>query len=224
MTGDEVQNILENAGVFWVYQGEPRPEVPHALLTSGKHSNGYVNVGEVLKAYPIIRKKFAEALLSTLPPLWEGVFNWVVGSDTSATDLAGDVAKLAGVGHIKMVKGKEAKKQIWHPDNKRIREGDIVLHVEELITVGGSSHLVREGIRIANDDMVEMVRFAPFLPVIVDRSSPGDRVVFVERSRVLPLLQLSIENYEPDLCPYCKAGSEAIKPKFGDNWSRLTGS
>jgi hypothetical protein len=110
MEGEEVRKILEEAGAFWIYPGEPRAEAPHALLTSGKHSNGYVNVGDVLKRFPLIRIKFAEALLATIPLFWMRSFNWVVGSDTSATDLAGDVAKLAGVGHIRMLKDPKNRK------------------------------------------------------------------------------------------------------------------
>lgn len=220
MSEDIVRQYLEDDGAFWLYSGEPRAEAPHALLTSGKHSNGYVNVGGVLKQSPAKREGFAGGIIAALSSKWNGKFDWVTGADTSSTDLAGNIARMTDAGHIRMIKNVDSKEQTWHPGNKPLREGDKILQIEELITTSFSALQVRQGIRLANPNM--KVMFVPFLPVIVERSDPDNRVVLVEESTILPLLQLDIRNYDPDACPYCAAGSEAIKPKVGDNWLKLT--
>jgi len=92
-----------------------------------------------------------------------------------------------------------------------------ILHIEELITTALSALQVRNGIR----DVFPEAKFLPILPVIINRSDPRGLVKEVENSTLMHLLLLSITNYEPEECPYCKVGSEAIAPKEGDNWKRL---
>ena len=225
LTAEQMQALLEEADAFWLYSGKPRKDQPHALLTSGKHSDGYVNVGQVMKEKPIVRGIFAMGMLDALYKEWNGEFNWVVGADTSSTDLAKDVANLAGVGHITMLKieGGGDKRQVWAAKNTLLQDGETILHIEELVTTSLSALQVRQGIRLANPGL--RLHFVPFLPVVVERSDPENRVVLVEDSKILPLLQLCIRTYEPNPadCPYCAVGSPAIKPKANNNWLKLTG-
>lgn len=222
---ERAQQRLIEADVFWLYPGSPDSRIPHALLTSGQHSDGFANLGQALKERPEVRREFARDILAVLLDAYKGGFDGVVGADTSSTLLAQDVAEIAGVAHIRMVKVEDdqGKRQDWWEGNAPLADGQTILHIEELITTSGSALQVRDGIRRANPDV--KVRFAPFLPVVVERSDPDDRVVWVEESKILPLLQLSIRNYKPnpEECPYCAVGSLAIRPKEGDNWLRLTG-
>jgi len=223
LTELQIQNSLEKAEVFWLYPGEPKADIPHALLTSDKHSNGYVNVGHVLKEQPEVRMAFAKGIFTALREVWDGRIDRVVGADTSSTDLAGDIAKIIGANHICMLKAEnnKSKRQVWSAENTSLHDRETILHVEELITTSSSALQVREGLRCANPGVV--VNFVPYLPVIVERSDPDNRVVAMENSKILPLLQLCIRNYEPNFvdCPYCAVGSIAIKPKEGDNWLKL---
>jgi orotate phosphoribosyltransferase len=220
-----IKGTLRLNNAFWVYQGLPRKNAPHVLLTSGKHSDGYVNIGKVLKEKSDVRREFAGYIVTILSSMENRHFNWVVGADTSSTDLAREVAKTLRAGHIKMVKTQDGKvkKQVWDSRNLLLKNGDVILQVEDLITTAGSALQVREGIRLANPGVE--VRFAPLLPVLVDRSDPHNRVTMVEESEILPLLQLSIGTYKAGLatCVYCAAGSEAIIAKEGDNLDRLIG-
>lgn len=215
LTGAEVQACLEGAGVLWLYRngGKPHPEYPHAILHSGKHSDGFVNAGEALKANDGFRKSVAMSLLHLLPPERDEVFTHVVGADTSSTALAGDIAELSGAKHIRMVKGE--KEQIWHPENEDLGRHHLILHVEELITTKASAEEVRKGIRQRWTMMP--IYFARCLLTMIDRSDPANRAEKVEDSKIIHLLRLDIRNFDAD-CPYCKAGSEAIKPKEGGNW------
>ncbi len=226
----ETMEILRAADAFWVYDGLPRAGRPHALLHSGKHSNGFIDVGSVLKNYPNIRKVFAHSLSmivvqnNILTPM---PINWVVGADTSSTLLAEDVAEFLNVKHIKMKKiddGKE-KKQIWDKTNPDVGTfHSIGLQVEELITTAASALEVRGGMNEAAEKIKRKFIFNRIIPVIVNRSDPNNKVTKIGNSLIRPLLSLGINNYEPDECPYCKADSEAIKPKLKetDNWARLT--
>lgn len=224
LLAQQVREQLAAANAFWLYDGLPRREAPHALLTSGKHSDGYVNVGGVLKEWPDTIKLFGMNLHLFLSQRWPKYFDWVVGADTSSTLLAKDIAARAGARHIRMIKteDEQGKRQVWDPGNQPLKPWQTILHIEELITTTSSALQVREGIRRANPG-VRVVNFVPFLPVVVERSDPDKRITQVEGSIILPLFQLDIRNYNPDACPYCAAGSEALKPKEGDNWAKLTG-
>lgn len=220
---EKVREMLVEAGALWIYNGDPRRESPHALLTSGKHSNGYVNVGDFIKSNEEKRLELARLLISSLKKKQQDKFTHVVGADTSSTKLAEDVARLTGAKHIKMVKTEDdqGKSQAWDISNQPIAENHQILQVEDLITTSFSASLVREGLKKANSET--KLKFVPVVPVIVERSDPDNRITKIDTSEVLPLLQLDIKTYDPDDCPYCKVGSEAIKPKEGSNWSKLTG-
>jgi len=167
---------------------------------------------------------FAEMILVILRDVWLGRINRVVGADTSSTDLAGDIARIVRARHIRMKKTEDekGKRQVWDDNNEPLRPRELILHIEELITTSSSALQVREGIRLANPGVA--VNFVSFLPVVVERSDPDNRITMIEGSEVLPLLQLSIRNYDsdPEHCPYCRVGSEALKPKEGNNWAKLT--
>lgn len=225
LTPKEVKAILEEADLLWLYQGKPRKEAPHAKLTGGNHSDGFAMVGKLLKEDSIARMRLAEAIVATLLEKWKRNVDRVVGADTSSTDLAVDVAQILGAKHIRMMKIEDGsgKRQVWHPKNEPLTNGETILHIEELVTTSFSSIQVREGIKLANP--IVGVAYVPYLPVIVERSNPDNRIVCVEKSKLLPLLQLDIRNYEPgsEHCPYCFVESEPLEPKKGDNWARLTG-
>jgi len=214
---DYVQDCLEAASKVWVYRGPPRKEAPHALLTSGQHSDGYADVGGYIKDNPARRREFATYLLELIPLQFRFSFSYVGGADTSSTLLAADVADLSQTTHICMIKA--GKLQVWHPHNPKIKDRETVLEVEELITKSTSALAFREGIWTAHPGTV--VNFVPFLPTIVDRSDSDSPVEMVKNSKILSLVRLPIRNYDLAECPYCKVGSMAIKPKEGDNWKLL---
>lgn len=214
----KVHKYLDVTKNLWLYSGEPKANVPHVILTSGKHSNGYVNVGGMLKEFPEIRKTLANDIVRTLRQMWNGKVDRVVGAATSSTDLAKDVAEIGKIKHIKMIKIEDefGKMQIWDGMNLPLQNGEVILQVEDLITTAGSALQVRQGIRDANPG-VEII-FAPLLPVVVDRSDL--KVLKVEESVIMPLLWLSIQNYDPKTCPYCAVGSPIVSD-VKKNWDEL---
>lgn len=217
LTQKEFEHALQICDAFWVYAGEPCPNRPHALLTSGAHSNGYVNLGAVLREFVAFRRLMALGLVGMFRTKYgSGHISCVVGSATSATDLAGNVAGVMGARHLRMEKG-EDKGQTWPAGQSPILPGDIVLHIEELVTTASSTEAVRKGIADAHDFDVQ---FASYIPCVVDRSDPAKGLLRVGKSEFISLFRYTIQNFDPPLCVYCKAGSEAIPPKA--NWERLT--
>lgn len=227
LTSEEVEICLAAFGTLWLYRGEPNKDRPHVKLTSGKHSDGYADVGSLLKSNPAVRRAMALSLCHRLYGAYTllSIVKFVVGADTSSTLLAEDVAKILEAKHLRMIKveDEQGKRQVWHPDNPPIHEGEKVLQVEDLITTAISSLQVREGIRLGNPGV--KISFMHYLPVIVDRSDHNKHITLVEYSKLLPLIQLDIRSYDPtpEDCPYCAVGSEVIdNPKLPENWKRLT--
>ncbi|MEO6052347.1 MAG: orotate phosphoribosyltransferase [Pyrinomonadaceae bacterium] len=82
-----------------------------------------------------------------------------------------------------------------------LKEGERILVVEDVITTGGST---RECIAALESRGAKVVAAAS----IVDRSN-GVADVGVPR---ISLISLHVPGYEPDICPLCAEGIDAVKP------------
>jgi len=151
-------------------------------------------------------------MVRVLRRTYSGRIDWVIGSATAATSLAGCCAVLIGAKFWPLEKGPN-KEQIW-PDRHVIRPRETVIQFEELMTTALTTGRVREGIAKAHNHEVQ---YGPVV-VLVHRSDEME----VGDSRVIPVFRFDISTWEPDECPLCQAGSEPIPPK-GANWPRLTG-
>jgi len=82
-----------------------------------------------------------------------------------------------------------------------IRAGERILVVEDVTTTGGS---VRE--------VIDVVRRGDAVPVsvaaVVDRS--GGTIDF--GIPYFALMQIEVQNYQPEKCPLCREGSTPVKP------------
>jgi len=96
-----------------------------------------------------------------------------------------------------------------------------VLVLNELMTTGsGSTFETRKAALTCNGDAPGPNVLEPAY-VLVHRSKD---YVLADGSAVQPVFHFDIENFEAEDCPYCKVGSEAIKPKTPkENWARLHG-
>jgi orotate phosphoribosyltransferase len=83
----------------------------------------------------------------------------------------------------------------------RIKQGERILVVEDVITTGGST---RECIAALEKNGAKVVAAAS----IIDRSN-GAADVGVPR---ISLLELDVPSYNPEECPMCARGDAAIKP------------
>lgn len=214
MSQEEVTHILRLADCFWMHSGNP--EDPHAILTSGKCSDGFVNVLPALSYTPICNlfgAMIARQIEQSYPNL-HGRDVWVIGSAYAAIDLSKSVADCLGARHGCGEKDGDAQR--WQ--RLEIRPEDTVIQVEELMTTLKTLVAVRNGIIAGNSTPV---RFAPFVATLVHRSPIEE----FEGQPIFRLAHYDIETWEPEDCPLCKQGSERLKPKVpAENWQRLTGA
>jgi len=166
----------------------------HFILTSGKHSDTYMQCAKVF-ADP----KFCEPLIKELCQKLQGLNITLVASPAVGGIIMGyAVARELECRNIfcERVEGKMALRRGFS-----VSESDRVLVVEDVVTTGGS---VREVVELCVEAGAEIVGVAS----LVDRS--GGKVEF--GCDFYNLISLEIKAYEPDGCPLCKLGTPAVKP------------
>lgn len=208
MTKEEFEHIFKVTDAFWLHSGNPKD--PHAELTAGKCSNGFIDVLRVLR-YTNICEIMAEMLVrKLLEHIPNANPDWVVGSDHAAADLSHSVAVMLNAQHDFPEKG-PGKTQAWK--RFKVKSNEIVLQVEELMTTAKTVLDVRNGIRAYHN---YSINFVPVILVLAHRSD----IYKVENSEVVYFMHYDINSWEPKDCPLCKAGSKRVHPKA--NWEELT--
>lgn len=227
MTQKGAVAIFNAFDAFWQYEGEPRPERPHALLKSGLHSNGFINCRAVLD-YPALCMIFAAEMLKVIEEKISIkdllALGFVAGSAYSALDLRLCLAWLISQKYSSQVKSVMAEKD--KDGNPTIIRGGLDptlsgLVINELMTTTeGSTWETRKAVLEANGSgKPAPLVLAPAI-VLMHRSKS---FVLADESPVEAVFHFDIENFPPDVCPYCQAGSQAIKPKLDNNWAILHG-
>ncbi|MBI4215660.1 MAG: orotidine-5'-phosphate decarboxylase [Parcubacteria group bacterium] len=206
-TAEDFRHLFELCDALWLHNGDPKD--PHAELTSGLCSNGFIDTLRVLQ-YPNLCDILGYQLACKIKEHYAGHIDWVVGSDHAAATLSFTTAKWLSAKHDFTEKGPD-KTQVW----KRftIEPTEIVLQVEELVTTTGTLQAVRNGIRTGN---AHPVTFAPVVITAIHRSDISE----LEGSPILYLAHYDIQNWDPKVCPLCAAGSQHLRPK--QNWKQLT--
>ena len=216
MTQNELVSLFRKLKAFWQYTGEPCAEKPHALLKSGKHSNGFIPCKDVLK-YPFLCKLLALEMCKKLTEDEISQIDVVASSAYSAITIGYEVATLLGkhVEHVIVEKDSNGNPTIIRGG---IDASKTVLIVNELMTTGnGSTWETKKAVLECNGKDLPPKIFQKSL-VLIHRSQDYK---LHDGSEVIPVFHFDIADFTPDDCPYCKAGSSAIKPKLGNNWKLL---
>lgn len=161
----------------------------HFLLTSGRHSNRYMQCAQVLQ-YPA----YTEALSRILADRFrnDGV-DVVVGPAMGGIIVAYEVARQLGV------RGIFCERENGVMTLRRgfsIQPGERILVVEDVITTGGSVMEVMEVTKARGGEVVGVA-------VLVDRS--GGKVDLGVRTEAA--LVMEIDSWEADSCPLCREGT-----------------
>lgn len=223
MTHDEITAIFRYFNALWRYQGNPRPDAPHALLTSGLHSDGFIDCDSVL-CYPKFCELFAHEMVKVIHGTISNIndIGVVVSSAYSAIKLGWEIARLLSAYNPKIEYRISEKDKSGHPTIIR-RPIDIskkVLIINELMTTGaGSTIETKQAVNACNGEHNRPTIIQPSF-VFIHRSHTW---VLIDGSAVKTVVDLDIKNFDKDDCPYCKAKSSAIKPKIGNNWAKLHG-
>ena len=160
----------------------------HFLLTSGTHSDVYIEKFRILEdpnALDEVCQAMAEIVMDENVEL-------VLGAAIGGILIAGGVGRHLSVRHIfsERVKGKMELRRGFS-----IIKGQRVVIVEDIITTGGS---VFELIQLVNEQGAEIVQVVN----LVHRSST--EINFGVPSTAL--LTIPSESWEPNDCPLCKQG------------------
>ena len=148
LSPDDVTAIIQATNSLWLYPGEFRAEVPHAKLTAGDCSTGFVNL-RIVMSMTNLCDILAAQLVALLRSCHQGPVDCVIGSDTASLNLAYAVGRLFGARVYPMHKvtvkecASEVEKQKY--TGPKMPAGTKVLRVEELITTAKTFRLVTAG-------------------------------------------------------------------------------
>jgi len=207
----------EEMKAFWMHDDNPKR--PHALLTSGQHSNGFFN-SELVMEDPVVVASAACDLLMGLvkaglvPKEVDRVVGPAMGAITLANDVARHISNLTGRRCLRAYAEKigEGKDKGMIFNRATVRTGETVLLVEDVLTTGFSLELVAQAVVSKGGKVL------PFNPSLVNRSGLKDAY---GRQNV-SLVDRHLPSWNSDACPLCKAGSTAITPKKpAENWVQL---
>ena len=196
--------VFEEHGAIWIHDGNPAR--PHALLTSGLHSDGFVNCSKVTQHPAVLQSAVSEGLSPQLADLKP---DWVIGSAFGAITLAHAIAFHLGARAGFTEKDSDGMKLARF----EIDPAETVLVVEDTISTGGSTKKTIEGI-IASG--VPEKQILPYIIALVNRSGSNE----LAAKKIRALLTPVIHAWTPSECPLCKAGSSFVRPKA--NWNELT--
>ncbi|MCW3491401.1 orotate phosphoribosyltransferase [Dethiobacter alkaliphilus] len=167
----------------------------HFQLTSGRHSNRYLQCARVFQ-YP----EFAEELCAALAKQFEDKdVDVVVGPALGGVVMAYETARAMKTRGLFVERDKEGTMTLRR--GFVIQPGERVLVVEDVVTTGGS---VREAIEVIKDLGGEVIGVGS----IVDRSAGQADFGAPYAS----LIQVDVESFDPTDCPLCKEGTPAVKP------------
>ena len=213
---DKWIEIFKEKNAFWLFDRNGNPKNPHALLTSGKHSDGFFNGGIVSADAKLLDQAAGELVMMFGYPEYSNV-DMVVGPAMGAITLAYAVAshiannKMNGCLTAYVEKSVDGKKMEFK--RAEIAKGTKVLLVEDTITTGGSVEKTEEAVKEAGGEVL------PFVLALVNRSGLKE----INSKKIISLIDRKISAWDPKDCPLCKGGSEAIRPKEKDNWAKLMG-
>jgi len=183
MTTEEILDIFRQTGVM--LEG-------HFQLTSGRHSNRYMQCAKLFQ-YPDIAEKFAKELAAK----FSGV-DLVAGPAVGGIILAYEVSRQMKVPNV------FAERENGAMTLRRgftVPKGARVLVVEDVVTTGGSVKEVIELVRKLGGEVVGVGSVVDRSNGAVDFSVPFAAV-----------LSMEVVSYPPEECPLCKQGSAAVKP------------
>lgn len=221
LSKDEFIHIAKTLGAFWAYDYSAllhgKPGI-HALLKSGRHSDGFF-VSKVLLAWDNIRRIMGEQVVMAIHEARIPAADYVAGVPDGASALGKDIAEATGAREARLTKidGRISFET-------RLGAGDSILLVEDVCTRGTGFIEAVASIKEKRSG-AHILRFAP---VIINRG--GLKAIVTEKwgeFRIIPVIEWQIQDWGPvhGPCPLCQAGSIAIRPKMTDeNWKALTTS
>ena len=187
LTKERVTEVLKESGVL--LEG-------HFLLTSGRHSNRYLQCAKVFR-----NTKYSEELCADLAEKFkDSDVQLVIGPAMGAVQMAYEVSRSLNVENFFTERDDNGGMVLRR--GFEIAKGQRVLVVEDVVTTGGS---VKEVIRL----VTELGGIVIGVGSIVDRT--GGNIDFGVPFKAV--YSADVESWEACDCPLCKAGAGTpVKP------------
>jgi orotate phosphoribosyltransferase len=184
MTDDQIFKALHDTGA--ILDG-------HFELTSGRHSDTYIQCARVLED-PALTTRLAREMVTRLDDV---DVDLVAAPAVGGIIIGFAVAQALSVRFI-FSERKDGKMQFRR--SFEVPAGARVLVVEDVVTTGGSVAEVVDLVDAAGGQVVAVVS-------LIDR---GGKKAFATEFR--PLLRLEVESWEQDSCSMCSAGQPLTSP------------
>lgn len=165
----------------------------HFLLSSGKHSDKYVQCAKLLQ-YPEKAEEVCKVLKEKLK---DENIDIVVGPAMGGIVIAYELGRALGTPAIFT---ERENNEMTLRRGFEIKEGQRVLIVEDVVTTGKSS---LETVKVIEDFGGKVVGIAS----LVDRTGGKDIGM-----KLFSAVKLEINTYDKEECPLCKDGMELVKP------------
>jgi orotate phosphoribosyltransferase len=181
----------------------------HFILSSGNHSNRYLQSAKVLED-PKRAKLLADALAQMIQEA--GIEVDTVCAPALGGILAGyELARSLDVRSI-FVERKEGGMELRR--GFQVAKGEKILICEDIITTGGSAMEASEVIQSLGGEVVAFASLANrgFCQRQGSTNQPKPECKLPVNTPFFALDDFTFEMYTPQECPMCKAGSQAIKP------------
>ena len=194
VTYDEVMSTLTERGTLELYEKTGALIRGHFRLTSGLHSDIYLQSALVLQ-YPEHAARLGDALAA---PFADAGAQTVLAPAIGGILVAHEVARALGVralfterenGVMRLRRG------------FTLTPGERCLVVEDVITTGGSTREVVECVRASGGSVVGV-------GCLIDRS--GGATLFDVKQAALATVAAT--TWPPESCPLCRTGGQAVKP------------
>jgi len=174
----------------------------HFLLTSGKHSEWYFEKIRLIEK-PAALEKIVDLLIERIRGE-NKEFDYVISPAYGAIAIGFLVALKLGKRFAFTQRVEE--KMAFRPGWSGLDAGTRAIIVEDILTTGGSIQEVVECLKQKGVTLAGIY-------VLVDRTGGA---VAIDGKPVGSLLALKVEAFEPDACPFCKAGVPLTKPGASD--------
>lgn len=187
LSDERVLEILKEAGVL--LEG-------HFLLTSGRHSNKYLQCAKIFR-----NTKYSEELCAALAEKYKNDnIQTVIGPAMGAVQMAYEVSRTLNCENFFTERDENGKMTLRR--GFTVDKGQRILVVEDVVTTGGS---VKEVIELVKSMGGEVVGVGS----IVDRT--GGKIDFGVPYKAV--FSAEVTSWEPSDCPLCKEGKyELVKP------------
>ncbi len=184
---ERVLEVLKEAGVLM--EG-------HFRLTSGRHSNKYLQCAKIFR-----NTKYSEELCAALAEHFaDDNIQLVIGPALGAVQMAYEVSRHLKVENFFAERDADGKMTLRR--GFAIQPGQRVLIVEDVVTTGGS-------VREVMDIVKEQGGVVAGIGSIVDRT--GGAIDFGVPFKAV--ISLHVDSWEPEECPICKQGEiPLVKP------------